>query len=139
MIPKPGETPGAWWAATGHAEARAAAARTGGYSTTFDLQTYFLHDVPAEVVRAGAPHQRDEADVVFGSPCAFERWPDIEIHAIAGADDRFFPVDFQRRMARERLQRDVDVVPGGHLVALSRPRALVDHLLGYLPGAHRRS
>lgn len=138
MIPTPGETPGQWWAATDHEEARAAAARRGGYSSTFDLQTYFLHDVPAEVARAGASHQRAEADVVFASPCRFEHWPEIEIHAIAGAHDRFFPVEFQRRVARERLQRDVEVLPGGHLIALSRPRELVDHLLGYLREPHRR-
>ena len=132
MIPMPAETPGAWWAATGHEAARIAAARRGGYPTTFDLQTYFLHDVPADVVAAGAPYQRDEADVVFGSPCRFERWPDVAIHAIASAEDRFFPLEFERRLARERLQRDVEVVPGGHLSALSRPRELADQLLRQL-------
>jgi pimeloyl-ACP methyl ester carboxylesterase len=139
MIPEPGETPGQWWRATGHEAARIEAAHRGGYSSTFDLQTYFLHDVPADIVAAGAPHQRDEADVVFGSPCRFERWPDIEIHAIASADDRFFPVELERRLVRERLQREVDIVPGGHLSALSRPRALADRLLGYLPSPRARS
>ena len=62
MIPVPGETPGAWWGNTGQAEASAAAAERGGYSTEFDLPTYFLHDVPAEVAAAGEPHQRPEAD-----------------------------------------------------------------------------
>jgi len=143
MIPRPGETPGEWWGATGHETARIEAARLGGYPTRFDLKTYFLHDVPAQVIAAGESHQRNEADVVFGAPCRFERWPDIEIHAIAGADDRFFPAEFQRRVARDRLRRgvdvDVDVVPGGHLSALSRPRELADQLLGYLPAARSRS
>jgi pimeloyl-ACP methyl ester carboxylesterase len=138
MIPRPGETPGEWWDATGHEAARVEAARRGGYPTKFDLQTYFLHDVPADVVAAGASRARSEADVVFGSPCRFEHWPDIEIHAIASADDRFFPVDFERRLVRERLQRDVDILPGGHLSALSRPRELVDQLLGYLPDSRPR-
>ena len=49
MIPLPGETPGEWWDATGWEEARRAAAERGGYPTEFDLDTYFLHDVPPEV------------------------------------------------------------------------------------------
>ena len=51
---------------------------------------------------------------------------------LAGRDDRFFPLDFQRRVARQRLAAEVDVVPGGHLVALSRPAELTARLIGYL-------
>ena len=130
MIPEPGETPGEWWEHTNHKAARVEAAKRGGYSPKFDVDTYFLHDVPPEVAADGAPHQREEADVVFTSPCRFERWPEIPIHVVGGADDRFFPIDFQKRVARERLGLELAVVPGGHLCALSRPRELVDHLLG---------
>jgi pimeloyl-ACP methyl ester carboxylesterase len=130
MVPEPNESPGAWWDHTGQQAARVEAARRGGYATEFDLQTYFMHDVPADVVAAGARHQHNEAEAAFASPCRFERWPDIPIHVVAGADDRFFPVDFQRKVAHERLGREVEVVPGGHLAALSRPRELADHLLG---------
>lgn len=139
MIPEPGETPGAWWNDTGHEAERIFAAKQGGYPSKFDIQTYFLHDVPPEVIAAGATHQRDEADVVFTSPCRFEQWPDVDIHVIAGDDDRFFPVDFQRRVVRERLQRDVDLVPGGHLAALSHPRELAERLLGYLRAPRARN
>src|SRR6476620_10752305 len=45
MIPAPGETAGDWWEHTGSEEARVAAARAGGYTEEFDLDTYFLHDV----------------------------------------------------------------------------------------------
>jgi pimeloyl-ACP methyl ester carboxylesterase len=51
---------------------------------------------------------------------------------IAGRDDRFFPVDFQRRVAQERLQAEIDELAGGHLLALSNPDGLADQLLGYL-------
>lgn len=47
---------------------------------------------------------------------------------VAGAGDRLFPLDFQRRVARERLGLDVDVLPGGHLIALSRPAELAAYL-----------
>jgi pimeloyl-ACP methyl ester carboxylesterase len=132
MIPEPGETAGAWWGNTRAVEARVAAAQAGGYSSEFDLQTYFLHDVPEAVLRAGPARQREQSGAIFQYPCQFARWPAIPIHVIASADDRFFPLEFQRRVARDRLGTDVDVVPGGHLVALSHPDELVDLLLGYV-------
>jgi pimeloyl-ACP methyl ester carboxylesterase len=132
MIPLPGETAGDWWGDTGWEQARVAAARAGGYPADFDLATYFLHDVPADVVAAGQNHAYDEADVAFGQPCAIERWPDVPTRVIAGRDDRFFPLEFQRRVARERLGAAVDEVPGGHLAALSRPAELTGRLISYL-------
>jgi len=132
MIPVPGETAREWWANTGWDQARVAAADRGGYSPSFDLATYFLHDLPPEVVKQGEAQERPEADVVFGEPCRFETWPAIPIHVLAGRDDRFFPIEFQRRVAQERLRLGVDDLPGGHLLALANPRALADQLLDYL-------
>jgi pimeloyl-ACP methyl ester carboxylesterase len=129
MIPVPGERAGDWWKATGSAKAMVAAARRGGYSTTFDDETYFLHDVPRAVVQEGARHKRDQSERIFASPCRFKRWPEVPIHVIVGRDDRLFPLEFQRRVARERLGRDVDVLRGGHLVALSNPRGLAARLI----------
>jgi hypothetical protein len=129
MIPSPGETAGAWWDNTGSVQARIAAAEQGGYGTEFDLFTYFLHDVPADVAAAGEPHQRPEADAAFASACDFGAWPSVPIHAVAGADDRFFPVGFQQALARDRLGIDADVLPGGHLMALAHPAPLAGYLL----------
>jgi hypothetical protein len=56
MIPLPGETPGDWWGDTGWEPARVAAAQASGYPAEFDLATYFLHDVPADVAAAGEAH-----------------------------------------------------------------------------------
>jgi pimeloyl-ACP methyl ester carboxylesterase len=134
MIPKPGETAGAWWGATGAAEARERAAARRGYATEFDVGSYFLHDVPQEVLRAGPQQPREEAEVVFGEACRFERWPDIPIHVLAGSDDRFFPIEFQRRVARERLGKEVEEIPGGHLVALSNAEGLAERLFAYERG-----
>jgi pimeloyl-ACP methyl ester carboxylesterase len=132
MIPAPGETPGQWWGNTGAVEAREAAAAAHGYGA-FDVLTYFLHDVRADVAAEGESYQREEADAVFASPCDFGGWPSIPIRALAGADDRFFPVDFQQRVARERLGVGADVMPGGHLLALAQPNAVADYLLHSLP------
>ena len=130
MIPAPGGTPGAWWENVRWAQARVAAAEQGGYGTEFDLAVYFLHDVPAEVAAAGEPHQRPEADAVFESVCDFSTWPPVPIRVVAGADDRFFPVGFQQELARDRLGVEADVLPGGHLIALSQPAVLATYLLG---------
>jgi len=134
MIPKPGETAGAWWDATGAVEARKQAATQRGYTTEFDLGTYFLHDVPQEVLRTGPEKPHEEAETVFGEPCHFDRWPDIPIHVLAGNNDRFFPIEFQRRVARERLGKDVEQIPGGHLVALSNAEGLTERLVAYEKG-----
>jgi pimeloyl-ACP methyl ester carboxylesterase len=132
MIPLPGEAPGQWWANTGSEAARVAAAEAHGYTTEFDLATYFLHDVPAGVAAAGAEHERPEAGIAFGQPCDIERWPDVATRVLAAAEDRFFPLEFQRRVAHDRLGISADGVPGGHLVALSRPVELVDRLIDCL-------
>lgn len=128
MIPVPGETAGQWWDDTGWEEARVQAAKEGGYSTEFDLDTYFLHDVPPEVL-TGGPEPRDESEAAFASPCDFTTWPDVPIHAVAGRDDRFFPTEFQRRLAKDRLGVEADVLPGGHLIALAHPEPLARYLL----------
>ncbi len=132
MIPRPGETPGEWWEHTGWEAARVAAAQAGGYPAEFDLASYFLHDVPADVAAEGESHARPEAEIAFGQPFAIDRWPDVPTRVVAGRDDRFFPLDFQRRVARERLGAQVDVVPGGHLAALARPAELTAQLISYL-------
>lgn len=127
MIPVPGETPGQWGENTGQPEACAAAARQGGYSTGIDLETYFLHDVPAEFA-ASCPDQPED-DAVFGSACDFTAWPPVPIRVAAGAGDRLFPAGFQQRLARQRLGIDADILPGGHLMALAQPEALARYLL----------
>ncbi|MDJ0385621.1 alpha/beta hydrolase [Streptomyces sp. G-G2] len=132
MVPLPGETPGQWWGNTGSEAAREAAARAGGYPTEFDLDTYFLHDVPPEVAAASSAHERPEADIAFGQPCAIDRWPRVTTRVIAAAGDRFFPLEFQRRVALDRLGIDTDEVPGGHLAALSHPAELAARLIGYV-------
>lgn len=134
MIPVPGETASAWWGNTGSSQAFTAAAEAGGYATGFDNAVHFLHDVPAEVV-ATAPPPGDEADAAFETPCDFGAWPAVPIRVVAGSDERFFPVAFQQAVARDRLGIEPDVLPGGHLIALSRPAELTAYLLAVLSRA----
>jgi pimeloyl-ACP methyl ester carboxylesterase len=129
MIPVPGETAGDWGNNTESRPARIAAAARGGWSLEFDDETYFLHDVPRDVIADGEKRQRDQSMRVFAEVCDFERWPAIPIRAIAGRDDRLFPIDFQRKLVRQRLGVEVEELDGGHLVALSNPRRLADLLV----------
>ena len=134
MILRPGDVPGAWWEDTGHAAARAAQAARDGRSLDDDpdLLDAFFHDVPAEVtadaVARGAP---DQSGTPFRLPWPLERWPDVPTRVLQGRDDRFFPVEFQRAVAEDRLGVTPDEMAGGHLVALSRPVELADRLEAY--------
>ena len=132
MIPAAGETPGAWWDAVGHAEAAAETlARHGPLSrwTDADLDEVFLHDVPAAAAAGARP--RPQGGGVFSTPLS--SWPvGVPVRAVSGRDDRLFPLAFQRRLSRERLGVEPDVLPGGHLIALARPTALADQLLSYV-------
>lgn len=124
MIPVPGESPGQWWDATGAVSERESAARRAGYGD-FDVATYFFHDVDMAGIGAGS---REESDAVFGTPCTFKTWL-AQTTVLVGAEDRLFPASFQARVARERLGMDIDVRPGGHLIALAQPRVVADFLL----------
>jgi pimeloyl-ACP methyl ester carboxylesterase len=74
----------------------------------------------------------EPSNTPFDQPCEFERWPDVPTKVLIGADDRFFPANFQRRVAKDRLGLDADEIPGGHLVALSNPEGVADKLVGYV-------
>ncbi|SEG14639.1 Alpha/beta hydrolase family protein [Actinacidiphila yanglinensis] len=133
MVPSPGESAGEWWGNVGQAEAReayaAALGRTGA-DAEFDPRTDFFHDVPAALTEeAFASEPAGPPPGVFAQPWPLPAWPDVPTRFLQGRGDRFFPLEFQRRLARERLGLDVEELPGGHLVALSHPRELADALL----------
>ncbi len=132
MLPQPGETPGEWWDNVGSEDARTSAAARDGYSTEFDLTTYFMHDVPADLAAAMQSRAASQLDERFDNACTFDAWPPIPIHVVAGRDDRFFPLELQQRVARERLGVDPVIVPGGHLAALSHPKELAGVIAGFL-------
>jgi pimeloyl-ACP methyl ester carboxylesterase len=135
MVPLPGEIAGQWWDATGAIEARQAADRAAGRSTDFDMDQHFLHDIDADTLAwmLSVP-QRGPSDTPFGQACEFDTWPDVPIKVLVGRDDRFFPAEFQRRVAKDRLGVDADEIPGGHLVALSNPVGLAQRLIDYATG-----
>jgi pimeloyl-ACP methyl ester carboxylesterase len=130
MVPRAGEAPGQWWEATGQEQARIEYfKRIGLDRTDFDPIEDFFHDVP-EAVRHEAFSQPEpqQSDTPFEQPWPLPGWPDVPTRVVVGSDDRLFPLEFQRRVVRERLGLDVEVIPGGHLVSLSQPEALAARL-----------
>ena len=132
MIPRSGESPNDWWGNTGLGSARREADVAAGRDPEFDFDRHFLHDLPddarAELLSAPA---REPSATAMAQPCDFARWPAVPTKVLIGRDDRFFPVEFQRRVAKDRLGLDADEIPGGHLVALSNPSLLAEMLVAY--------
>jgi pimeloyl-ACP methyl ester carboxylesterase len=121
MVPRPGETGEQWWTESGHE------------SSGLSVEEAFFHDVPTDVrAEASSRPQPDQSSRPFADPWPLARWPAVRTRVVQGRDDRMFTLDFQRRVTRERLDLDVDEVPGGHLCMLSRPVELADALVGLL-------
>lgn len=135
MTPTPGEAPGDWWANTGHGAAIQDQREHSWSWADFDLHRVFLHDLPADLVaELLAREESPQSDGPFGAPWPLAALPDVPIRFLQGRDDRFFPVEFQRRVVRERLGLAIDEMPGGHLVALSRPDEVAARLESYRAG-----
>ncbi|MBN6039937.1 alpha/beta fold hydrolase [Amycolatopsis sp. 195334CR] len=123
MIPRPGEPASDWWANTGHqAEVDMEADPIGA----------FLHDVPTALAEEALAKGRPQESDSLGKPWPLAAWPVVPTKVLAGRDDRFFPLEFMRRVARDRLGLEPDVIGGSHCMALSRPKELAARLDGYL-------
>jgi pimeloyl-ACP methyl ester carboxylesterase len=129
MIPAPGETSGQWWEATSQSAAQRALDLREGRDpdAPFDVMVTYFHDVPPDVVdrlfERGDPAQSGRP---LESANRATAWRTIPIRVIAGSRDRLFPIDFVRRLSRERVGVDPVEIDGGHLLALSRPEELAD-------------
>lgn len=122
MIPRPAETAGEWWAASGFDE------RWGDQE--MDPMEHFFHDVPPTVLREALERgETGQTDRVMADPFPLPALPAIPTRGIAATDDRFFPVAFMDRLIRERLGVEPEHVAAGHLPALANPVGLTESLL----------
>ena len=119
MIPAPGDSGSRWGETTGYQ-----------LDGELDLDEHFFNDVPKELAEQAMAHEQPESESAFEQRWPLDAWPDVPTRVLAGADDRFFTPDFQVRVARERLGLTAQLVPGGHMVALSRPDELTAAILG---------
>lgn len=137
MIPKPGETFNAWWENTNSGLARDAYHTSIGLSPdeSRDDGVVYYHDFPDRVrVEAQSRVWQDQTFTPLAEPWPLSSWPDVPTRVLAGRHDRMFPLEFQRRVAREPLNVEVDEIDGGHMVALSNPSGLADRLERYVAG-----
>lgn len=141
MVPLPGESPGDWWATTGHARAKREKDEREGRPTDgdFDPLVTFLHDVPSEVVAHAGEHVKVQSGTPFEKPWPLEAWPEVPTKFLLCRDDRFFPADFMRRVVSERLGITPDEMSSGHLPALAHPKELADRLEVYRTGSGAES
>ncbi len=133
MIPAPGESAGDWWEGTDHEAAIAPLIERHGPLSEWDeeaMAEVFYHDVDEATLAANAEYEGVPSRGLFAEPLPLDAWPDVPTTVLAGRDDRLFPLEFQRRLARERLGLDeVAEIDGGHLPMLARPRELAERLV----------
>ena len=126
MIPSPGERPGEWWEKTGYTQIEPA-------EPDDDVIATFMHDVPPALAAEALKRGRDQSGTPMEEPWPLDEWPDVPTKVLLCIHDRFFPPEFMRRVARERLGITPDEIDGSHCVALSRPRELAERLEAYRP------
>lgn len=131
MVPTPGESAGDWWTTTGAEQARIDLADAEGRDPD-DIESLFLHDVPADVAAEGESQVHEQSGTPFAAPFPLRSWPDVLTHFLLCRDDRFFPADFQRRIVTDRLGIVPDEMDGGHLPALAHPEELTRRLEEYV-------
>ena len=132
MIPAPGETAGEWGDNTGHAEAIAATIERFGPLRDWGqeaLDNVFLHDVDPQASRKTLEYDGPPGEGMFTEPWPLPSWPEIPTRVLAPSEDRFFPLEFQRRVTRERLGIETDELGGGHVPMLSRPEELARRIV----------
>ena len=81
-----------------------------------------------------AGEERNPSKRSFAEPWPATAWPDVATVVLQGVDDRLFTPAFMRRVARDRLGVEPIEMPGGHLVALSRPEELARRLVAVSAG-----
>ena len=122
MIPAPGEAPADYWRNTRYGE---------DVRESYDAVALFYQDVPPALTAEALRRGRTQSEARMGEPSPPKGWPAVPTRVLLCRDDRLFPADFLRRVARERLGITPDEIDGGHTPALSRPTELADRLVAY--------
>jgi pimeloyl-ACP methyl ester carboxylesterase len=127
MVPAPGERPEDWPADTGLAEARREQVQRDDQAPDDEI-ALFMHDVPPDLAAEALRRGRRQSDTPGRAPWPLPSWPDVPTRFLLCRDDRVFPAEFMRRVARDRLGLTADEIDGSHCVALSRPAELAARL-----------
>jgi len=127
MVPAPGERPEDWPANTGLEEARREQDKRDGRAPDDEI-ALFMQDVPPDLAAEALRRGRRQSDTPGKDPWPLPAWPDVPTRFLLCRDDRVFPAEFMRRVARDRLGLTADEIDGSHCVALSRPAELANRL-----------
>jgi pimeloyl-ACP methyl ester carboxylesterase len=118
MLPKPGEAPADWWAATGY--------RDSG------LEDQYWHDVPPHLAEESRKRERGMSETAMAKPWPLDALPEVPTHFILCTEDRFFTPAFMRGVVAERLNGVEPVeLAAGHCAQLSKPAELATLLARY--------
>lgn len=134
MIAVPGETFNAWGSDTDSGTARREYHASVGLTPADaeDDAVIYYHDLPAELREEAQERTwQGQSMTPLDEPWPLSAWPDVPTRVLAGRHDRMFPLEFQRRIARERLGVEADEIDGGHMLAMSNPGGLADRLEAY--------
>lgn len=126
MVPRPGESAGDWWAATGH---------PGAPLDPDVRQATNFHDLPDDEAAEANARWGPQSGAPFRAAYPLRAWPAVPTRVLIYRDDRLFPPDFQRRVTKDRLGVGCDETPGGHFAHLSHPVAVADRLVAYAGAA----
>ncbi|MDQ3691955.1 MAG: alpha/beta hydrolase, partial [Chloroflexota bacterium] len=102
MIPRPAETADQMWEATGWQFPRD------------DSGDLFYHDVEPTLAGEARSRERRQSETSSREAWPLDAWPDVPTHVILGRNDRFFPGDWLRDVARDRLGIEPDELASGH-------------------------
>lgn len=125
MIPRPGESFNRWWRDTGHD------ALDIPMDSRQQMVDTFYHDVDPVLATEAIAHGRAQAFSQGDRPWPLDSWPQVPTRVLLCRQDRMFPLEFQREVARRRLGIVPDEMAGGHSVFLSRPAELARRLDDY--------
>lgn len=65
------------------------------------------------------------------APWPLTAWPAVRTRVLLSRGDRFLPLEFMRRVTRDRLHLEPDVMPGDHCPMLGHPTEVADRLVAY--------
>jgi pimeloyl-ACP methyl ester carboxylesterase len=123
MIPAPGEAQADYFVNTRYDEEV-----QESYDDPIEL---FYQDVPPDLASEALRRGREQSEARMGDPSPLKAWPNVPTRVLLCREDRLFPAEFLRRVARERLGITPDEIEGGHTPALSHPKELAERLHSY--------
>ena len=91
------------------------------------FQETFAADLPAERAAVLAAAQRPIAASAFSDVCGKPAWRSLPSWAVVAAGDKAAGADLVRSMA-DRAGADTAELEGSHLVMVSQPQAVADHI-----------